>query len=145
MGDFLEYRTQKQFEGLKEPYTPTTEEIRERFILGAMRRRDLEQEVADWDAWFASVKAEAWEKGYDACVIDSRKPVQDEATENPYRDGTWTKWDSPMFHEGRMWGRAEKEAEIEHRILKRKRLMEIPHAEEGDWLLTDSQAGDDED
>lgn len=89
--------------------------------------------------------AEAWDEGYDACVIDSRKPVQDEATENPYRDGTWTKWDSPMFHEGRMWGRAEKEAEIEHRILKRKRLMEIPHAEEGDWLLTDSQAGDDED
>ena len=89
--------------------------------------------------------ADAWDEGYDACVIDSRKPVHDEATENPYRDGTWTKWDSPMFHEGRMWGRAEKEAEIEHRILKRKRLMEIPHAEEGDWLLTDSQAGDDED
>lgn len=64
MGDFLEYRTQKQFEGLKEPYTPTTEEIRERFILGAMRRRNLEQEVADWDAWLASVKAEAWDEGH---------------------------------------------------------------------------------
>ena len=45
-------------------YTPTTEEMRERFILGAMRRRDLDKEVADWDVWLASVRAEAWDEGH---------------------------------------------------------------------------------
>lgn len=52
-------------------YTPTTEEVRERF----MREMPLGDE---FDRWLAQERAKAWDAG---CAVGAR----DEATPNPYR------------------------------------------------------------
>lgn len=70
-------------------YTPTTEQVRFAYI----DHRDFDSQVglSEWpgddevgwefDRWLATVKAEAWEQGYDAAPLGGR-PRQ----ENPYRE-----------------------------------------------------------
>lgn len=60
-------------------YTPTTEEIRYRLILGADPfdlNTDEQEDLEEFDRWLNSVKAEAWDEGF--CSMRG---------ENPYRTG----------------------------------------------------------
>ena len=70
---------------MSEPYTPTTEEVRNTFSAatwewGATTLDDAEQE---FDRWLAEVKAQAWEEGKTAGFEDAwgTRAV------NPYRQG----------------------------------------------------------
>ena len=71
-------------------YTPTTEEIRYRLILGvdpfdpnADEREDLEE----FGRWLNSVKAEAWDEGADFQFVNSPFPSTLDKRNNPYRTG----------------------------------------------------------
>ena len=86
MSDYENVNTSPDYENVNVDYIPTTEEMRERFILGALRRRDLDKEVADWDAWLASVRAEAWDEGWDRGLEDSSRPERTVFVVNPYRE-----------------------------------------------------------
>ena len=92
MGDFLEYRTQKQYEELKEPYTPTTEEVRHA-ILYVVERLEYQGHplpggVEGFDRWLASVKAEAWDKGerHESEYLSTWGQFCPHKTCNPYRE-----------------------------------------------------------
>ena len=71
-------------------YTPTTEEVRERFIDGfpidtwAVARDSVGQ---DFDSWLRQVKAEAWAEGFDAGHYTGDEPRECECKTNPYLDG----------------------------------------------------------
>ena len=70
-------------------FTPTTEQVRFAYIdrKGFIRQAfgseadDDQAASTEFDGWLASVKAEAWEQGYDAAPLGGR-PRQ----ENPYRE-----------------------------------------------------------
>ena len=74
-------------------YTPTTEEIRYRLILGADPfdlNADEREDLEEFDRWLNSVKAEAWDAGHEAFEEAWRSDhlfPYDYATENPYRTG----------------------------------------------------------
>lgn len=83
-------------------YTPTTERVRNSYandiasypkpanVFEAAARADSAKE--EFDRWLTEhdrqKQAEAWDEGYDTSVMDSRLPVQSEATVNPYREVT---------------------------------------------------------
>lgn len=74
---------------MSDNYTPTTEEVREAYLdrkdfedaVSFIERRGDEVATAEFDRWLATMKAEAWEQGYDAAPLGGR-PRQ----ENPYRE-----------------------------------------------------------
>lgn len=58
-------------------YTPTTEEIRESYVLMQKCGAYPEPE-AEFDRWLADVKAQAWHEGLEAAEL---------GVANPYRQG----------------------------------------------------------
>lgn len=75
---------------MSEPYTPTTEDFKQRWLeahrvpasLGSEQIGHLRQQrLAEFDAWLAKVKADAWDEGADAieAVMDTGGIVR-----NPY-------------------------------------------------------------
>ena len=76
-------------------YTPTTEEVRDsydyQFTLGMS---DISR-IAEFDRWLASVKAEAWEEGFNAGEGEAYEhearlqwSMPHDCTVNPYREET---------------------------------------------------------
>lgn len=76
---------------MTDEYTPTTEEVREAYLdrkdfedaVSFIERRGDEVAAAEFDRWLNTVRAEAWDEGYDAAPMGGR-PRQ----ENPYRKET---------------------------------------------------------
>lgn len=71
-------------------YTPTTEEIRYRLILGADPfdlNADEREDLEEFDRWLNSVKAEAWDEGADFQFVNSPFPSTLDKRNNPYRTG----------------------------------------------------------
>lgn len=72
-------------------YTPTTEEIRYRLILGADPfdlNADEREDLEEFDRWLNSVKVEAWDEGHGApCDKWIRSEMCREYHPNPYRTG----------------------------------------------------------
>ena len=60
-------------------YTPTTEEVRELFTNGISRH--LTYAGAEFDRWLFEMQEDAWDRGYQAGVVDFAA----EGTTNPYR------------------------------------------------------------
>lgn len=60
-------------------YTPTTEEVRESYVL-MQKCSAYPNPDAEFDRWFAEVKAQAWEEGYSTGLIEEF----DKVTFNPY-------------------------------------------------------------
>ena len=68
----------------KKYYTPTTEEVRESYVL-MQRCISYPNPDAEFDRWLAEVKAQVWEEAYMTGVSDV---IADKgATMNPYRQG----------------------------------------------------------
>ena len=69
-------------------YTPTTEEIRLRYSDSRHWGEELD---AQFDRWLAEVKAQAWEKGYDAGLqrdqLSKSEFPYGTVNTNPYRKG----------------------------------------------------------
>ena len=68
-------------------YTPTTEEVRRRYMFGCWQEyQDTSGDYkAEIDRWLAEVKAQVWEEAYMTGVSDV---IADKgATMNPYRQG----------------------------------------------------------
>ena len=59
-------------------YTPTTEMVKSLYEIGKIKAYDS-YDLAEFDRWFAEVKAQAWEEGYNA------KWVETYFYDNPYR------------------------------------------------------------
>lgn len=69
-------------------YTPTTGDVRERFIDGAMVTgfaHSRNKARRGFDRWLAEVKAEAWDEGYKNGYRDRRLEASYEPGTNPYR------------------------------------------------------------
>ncbi len=63
------------------PYTPTTEEVRRRYMFGCWQEyEDTSGDYkAEFDRWLAEVNAQAWQDGYESVTITT--------VANPYRQG----------------------------------------------------------
>lgn len=80
-------------------YTPTTEEVKQRYKAGAWLKGDRNPDqfnpavyeplyFAEFDRWLNSVKAEAWDEGHGApCDRWIRSEMCREYHPNPYRTG----------------------------------------------------------
>ena len=68
-------------------YTPTTEEVRNRYLSEV-----FPEDEAEFDRWLAEVKAEAWDEGHDAGVQLERLRNSEfpygTVNANPYREET---------------------------------------------------------
>ncbi len=67
-------------------YTPTTEEVRQGWRTvkdGKFYVKELPIESDEFDRWLAEVKAQVWDKGYEAGLTDFASSM----TTNPYRQG----------------------------------------------------------
>lgn len=64
---------------MSEPYTWTTDAMREEYIW-RNRPRPSEESAAEFDTWLDQVRAEAWDEGY---TIGNRHNGRRDA--NPYR------------------------------------------------------------
>ena len=67
-------------------YTPTTEEIRigkRKITDGKFYYTERYVTDAEFDRWLAEVKAQAWDRGYEAGLTDFASSM----TTNPYRQG----------------------------------------------------------
>ena len=62
-------------------YTPTTEDIRAGWEYATAVIGD--EGTAQFDRWLAEVKAQAWDRGYEAGLTDFASSM----TTNPYRQG----------------------------------------------------------
>lgn len=62
-------------------YTPTTEEVRNRYLSEV-----FPEDEAEFDRWLAQVKAQVWDEGHTRCfhVENPHNPVKG----NPYREET---------------------------------------------------------
>lgn len=70
-------------------YTPTTEEVRESYVL-MQKCSAYPNPDAEFDRWFAEVKAQAWQDGIEAFDAAITRDVDDpwsQLPENPYRQG----------------------------------------------------------
>jgi hypothetical protein len=67
-------------------YTPTTAEVSHRYMLGAWEESGdtSGDDVAQFDRWLASVKADAWDEGQDAGWLNY-SAYSPPVIENPYR------------------------------------------------------------
>lgn len=65
-------------------YTPSTEEVREMYWECSGEPRRDSGAWAEFDRWFASVKAAAWREGYESGFGDGGVNAWD--PENPYRE-----------------------------------------------------------
>ena len=72
--------TDEGVEALVSDYTPTTEEVRESYVL-MQRCISYPNPEAEFDRWLAEVKAQAWQEGW-----DTKPPYQE--INNPYRQDT---------------------------------------------------------
>ena len=71
-------------------YTPTTEEIRYRLILGADPfdlNADEREDLEEFERWLNSVKAEAWDEGAYFQFANSPFLSTLDKGNNPYRTG----------------------------------------------------------
>lgn len=64
------------------PWTPTTQYVVERYADDWQGGTSSER-VAQFDRWLAEVKAQAWDRGYEAGLTDFASSM----TTNPYRQG----------------------------------------------------------
>jgi hypothetical protein len=68
-------------------YTPSTEEVRNQYSGFSTSNSNHTGQVyinlAKFDRWLAEVKAEAWDRGYEAGLTDFASSM----TTNPYRHG----------------------------------------------------------
>jgi hypothetical protein len=63
-------------------YTPTTEMVKSLYEIGKIKAYDS-YDLAEFDRWLAEVKAQAWDRGYEAGLTDFASSM----TTNPYRQG----------------------------------------------------------
>ncbi|MBB0990057.1 hypothetical protein G6009_00945 [Dietzia sp. SLG510A3-30A2] len=79
---------------MSEPYAPTTEDVKQRWLeahrvpasLGSEQIGHLRQQrLAEFDAWLAKVKADAWDEGWEACHAFMGRGIFPPRT-NPYRE-----------------------------------------------------------
>lgn len=73
-------------------YTPTTEEVRNWYLLGRYEFDMVSDHQAEeeWSRWLASVRADAWDEGYAARPMQvvaetERGPMYSMHADNPYR------------------------------------------------------------
>ena len=59
-----EHGSEELTEGQARYYTPTTEQIRKGLLTGYVSD-------SEFDRWFAEVKAQAWEEGYNAKWVET--------------------------------------------------------------------------